>query len=145
MEEPCGGVCALARALKRSLVTWAFVWVCFGCFLATMGLHFTFGWFAYGSEQADLGKEAHWGPYLVEFFRDTFENWQSEYLQLACQALWPAFLYAGTSTISRLEQEKQERHLAELQRGLQGVGATVTEVLVEQKRLTSMMVEWRRM
>lgn len=52
---------------------------------------------AYGDDQASHGQAVHLSPYLAEMRRDTFENWQSEFLQLLWQVVGLAyFLYVGS-------------------------------------------------
>jgi hypothetical protein len=41
----------------------------------------------YTSTQQAHGQPFEWGGYLHEFFASTFENWQSEWLQLVFQAI----------------------------------------------------------
>ncbi|AVH24164.1 DUF6766 family protein [Nocardia cyriacigeorgica] len=41
----------------------------------------------YRSTQQALGQPFEWGGYLHNFFASTFENWQSEWLQLIFQAI----------------------------------------------------------
>jgi hypothetical protein len=58
-------------------------------FVSIVG-HWVFGWFAFVDEQQSLHQAPHLTPYLVEMGRDTFENWQSEFLQLIWQVVaWP--------------------------------------------------------
>ncbi|MBP2560409.1 hypothetical protein J2857_003178 [Neorhizobium galegae] len=59
--------------------------------------HWLFGWFAFVQEQAEHGQPVEFSPYLVEMLRDTFENWQSEFLQLLWQVGGLAFfLFLGS-------------------------------------------------
>lgn len=64
--------------LKRyayALITLAF-------FLISFGLHWGFGWGAFVDEAREHGQAPELNGYLVMMARDTFENWQSELLQL---------------------------------------------------------------
>lgn len=57
---------------------------------------------------------AETSAYLVEMARDTFENWQSEFLQLLWQVVGLAyFLYTG-SPASKENDDRMEAKLDEL-------------------------------
>ena len=76
---------------------YAYAWLTAGFFLITFVLHWTFGWVAFVEEQQGLGQPAELRAFLVEASRDTFENWQSEFLQLLWQVVGLAyFLYVGS-------------------------------------------------
>ena len=61
---------------------YAYAWLTAGFFLVSIVLHWVFGWYAFADEQQAHGEVATIGPYLMEMGRDTFENWQSEFLQV---------------------------------------------------------------
>jgi hypothetical protein len=76
---------------------YAYGWITLGFFLGSFLLHWTFGWYAYVDEAAEHGASPQMTEYLVEMGRDTFENWQSEFLQLIWQVVGLAyFLYVGS-------------------------------------------------
>lgn len=78
---------------------YAYGWITLGFFLVALALHWFFGWRAYLSEAHEHGQIAQIGDYLDEMLRDTFENWQSEFLQLLWQVAGLAyFLYVGSPT-----------------------------------------------
>jgi hypothetical protein len=90
---------------------YAYAWITAGFFLVTILLHWIFGWFAYADEQQSLGQSVQVGGYLVEMGRDTFENWQSEFLQLLWQVVGLAyFLYVGSPS----SKENDDRTEAKL-------------------------------
>lgn len=69
-------------AIKR-LSIWSrygFAWVTGALFVITLTGHCIFGWFAYANEQLALQQPVEIGDYTVQMMRDTFENWQSEFL-----------------------------------------------------------------
>ena len=66
---------------------YAYGWITLLFFLISLGLHWFFGWEAYVEEAAEHGQSAQFSSYAVEMGRDTFENWQSEFLQLIWQAV----------------------------------------------------------
>jgi hypothetical protein len=92
-------------------------------------LHWLFGWFTYVDETRDHGKVAELAPYLMVMGRDTFENWQSEFLQLLWQVVGLAyFLYVG----SPASKENDDRMEAKLDALLALVGRERGEALIEE-------------
>lgn len=76
---------------------YAYGWITLAFFTISIVLHWGFGWAAYVNEARDHGQAAQLTPYLMEMGRDTFENWQSEFLQLIWQVVGLAyFLYVGS-------------------------------------------------
>lgn len=90
---------------------YAYGWLTALFFLISIAGHWIFGWFAFVDEQQSLRQAPHLGPYLVEMGRDTFENWQSEFLQLIWQVVGLAyFLYVG-SPASKENDDRAEAKL----------------------------------
>lgn len=83
---------------RRSLArAYSYAWITAGLFVFSIVGHWVFGWFAFVGEQVEHGQAADVGTYLLEMGRDTFENWQSEFLQLLWQVVGLAyFLYVGS-------------------------------------------------
>jgi hypothetical protein len=76
---------------------YAYAWITLTFFLVSLILHWWFGWQAYVDEAREHGSTPEMNAYLVEMSRDTFENWQSEFLQLLWQVVGLAyFLYLGS-------------------------------------------------
>ena len=76
---------------------YAYAWLTLAFFLGSFLLHWYFGWQAYVDEAREHGAMPEAREYLVEMGRDTFENWQSEFLQLLWQVVGLAyFLYIGS-------------------------------------------------
>ena len=76
---------------------YGYAWITLGFFLVSFALHWFFGWKAYANEALSHGQSPEVAEYLVEMGRDTFENWQSEFLQLLWQVGGLAyFLYIGS-------------------------------------------------
>jgi hypothetical protein len=93
---------------------YAYGWITLSFFLGSLALHWYFGWGAYADEQADHGEAAELGGYLTVMLRDTFENWQSEFLQLLWQVLGLAyFLYVG-SPASKENDDRVEAKIDEI-------------------------------
>jgi hypothetical protein len=76
---------------------YGYAWVTLGFFAVSITGHWLFGWFAYVDEQTTLKAPVEFSGYFNEMARDTFENWQSEFLQLLWQIGGLAFLlYLGS-------------------------------------------------
>jgi hypothetical protein len=80
--------------------------------LVSIVLHLILGWDAY---QNDHGAP-QFGEYMIEWGRDTFENWQSEFIQLAVQfALLAGLLSAIGIRVHEEDMEKVNTKLDALQ------------------------------
>ena len=87
----------MKRTTKRILKGYAYAWITLGFFLGSLFLHWWFGWSAFIDEAAEHGQSPEFTQYFVQMSRDTFENWQSEFLQLLWQVVGLAyFLYLGS-------------------------------------------------
>lgn len=76
---------------------YSFLWITLVLFLGSLIGHWIFAWFAFVEEQTTHGEAIEVTGYLVEVLRDTFENWQSEFLQLMWQVAGLAyFFYIGS-------------------------------------------------
>ena len=76
---------------------YAYAWITLGFFLVSFGLHWYFGWLAFIDEAREHGQTPQLAAYVRIMTRDTFENWQSEFLQLLWQVVGLAyFLYVGS-------------------------------------------------
>ena len=108
---------------------YAYAWMTAGFFLVSFGLHWLFGWHAFVDEQRGMGQSPEWAGYLVEMGRDTFENWQSEFLQLLWQVVGLAyFLYVGSPS----SKENDDRAEAKLDAILRLIGQEKAEALIAQ-------------
>lgn len=106
---------------------YAYAWLTAGFFLVSIVLHWVFGWYAFADDQGAHGEAARLGPYLMEMGRDTFENWQSEFLQLLWQVVGLAyFLYVG----SPASKENDDRTEAKIDALLRLVGKEKGEALI---------------
>src|ERR1044072_9279670 len=76
---------------------YAYGWLTAAFFLVSICLHWVFGWYAFAADAEQHGQQPQPSEYVIEMARDTFENWQSEFLQLIWQVVGLAyFLYAGS-------------------------------------------------
>lgn len=108
---------------------YAYAWITLAFFLVSFGLHWLFGWYAYVDEAAEHGQAAELSAYLTEMGRDTFENWQSEFLQLLWQVVGLAyFLYVG----SPASKENDDRIEAKVDALLRMNGGEKAEGLIEE-------------
>lgn len=106
---------------------YAYAWLTAGFFLVSIILHWVFGWYAFADDQKAHGVAPGVGPYLMEMGRDTFENWQSEFLQLLWQVVGLAyFLYVGSPS----SKENDDRAEAKLDALLRLVGQEKGEALI---------------
>jgi hypothetical protein len=84
------------------------------------------------NEAAEHGSSFEWSEFWPQFFASTFENWQSEFLQLVWQAAGLAlFFFSGSSQ----SKEGDERLEAKIDRLLteQGVDPAEFEYREEEK------------
>jgi hypothetical protein len=87
------------------------------CFYFPWRGHWILGWFAYMDERNNHGLEADTIGYVTEMSRDTFENWQSEFLQLLWQVGGLAFfLYVGSPQSKEGDDRKEAKLDAILRR-----------------------------
>lgn len=90
---------------------YGYVWVTLVLFLGSLAAHWMFGWEAYVDEQVAHGQAVTFTPYAFEMLRDTFENWQSEFLQLLWQVGGLAFLLCVGSPQSKEGADRMEAKL----------------------------------
>ncbi len=106
---------------------YAYGWLTVGFFLGSLALHWVFGWYAYRDESREHGQRPRASEYVMEMGRDTFENWQSEFLQLLWQVIGLAyFLYLG----SPASKENDDRLEAKVDALLRLVGRDQGERLI---------------
>jgi hypothetical protein len=88
----------------------SYVWVTLIFFVFSLGLHWIFGWSAFKNEQIAHNQPIVFSEYLTEMLRDTFENWQSEFLQLIWQVAGLSFLlYVGSPQSKEGDDRKEEK------------------------------------
>lgn len=95
---------------------YAYGWITVLFFLLSIVGHWIFGWYAFANEASEHGQSPEVANYLIEMGRDTFENWQSEFLQLMWQVIGLAyFLYIG-SPASKENDDRMEAKIDALLR-----------------------------
>lgn len=114
---------------------YAYGWITLAFFVISMVGHWLFGWLAFVDDAGDHSAAPELTPYLMVMGRDTYENWQSEFLQLLWQVLGLAyFLYVG----SPASKQNDDRTEAKLDALLQLVGKNAARLLsVRSTRPTS--------
>jgi len=95
---------------------YSYAWITILFFLVSLVLHWYFGWHAYRDEARAHGQTPELAAFAIEAARDTFENWQSEFLQLIWQVVGLAyFLYLGSPS-SKENDDRLEAKIDELLR-----------------------------
>ena len=97
--------------MKNTLFNkYSFVWVTSVMFLGSIAAHWTLAWKAYEHDRIEHHEPIIVNDYLIEVSRDTFENWQSEFLQLIWQVGGLSFLYfVGSSQSKEGDERKEEK------------------------------------
>jgi hypothetical protein len=100
--------------------------VLFGLFAVSWAVQTWTGWREFVSEQRTNGEAAHWlGPdgYIWAWAQATFENWQSEFLQLFAMVALTSFLLFKGSPESRDSDDETKAMLEHIQRQLDALTA----------------------
>jgi len=83
------------------------------------------------NESAEHGQPFQWPDFIAQFFASTFENWQSEFLQLVWQAAGLTLLLFWGSSQSK---ESDERIEVKIDRLLQEQGIDPSSISAEVNR-----------
>jgi hypothetical protein len=110
-----------------------YLWVTLGLFVISISLHWTFAWYAYVQDQREHNQPIQLGNYFNETFRDTMENWQSEFLQLMWQVGGLSILWYVGSPQSKEGDERKEEKLDAILKRLDPVHAHQIIQELEQK------------
>lgn len=98
--------------LQISRIKKWYLWVTIGFFLISLAGHWAFAWFSYVQDQKEHNNQpVEISDYFNRTFRDTLENWQSEFLQLAWQVGGLAILWAVASPQSKSESNRLEEKI----------------------------------
>ena len=116
-----------------TLKKYGFAWVTLGFLVVSLVGHWLFGWFAYVNDQQALGRGVDVGGFLVEMLRDTFENWQSEFLQLLWQVVGLTILLYVGSPQSKESEDRTEEMLKAILRNVDPKGAEATLADLDRK------------
>lgn len=89
---------------------YAYAWLTLAFFTVSLALHWYFGWRSYVADALEHGQSPETAGYLNQMLRDTFENWQSEFLQLLWQVVGLAyFLYVGSPSSKENDDRLEEK------------------------------------
>ena len=80
-----------------------------------------FQWFEMASEAQAHGQASTLAEFIPAFFSATFENWQSEFLQLFSMVILTSFLIHRGSHESKDQDEKVDQTLARIERRLERI------------------------
>ncbi len=106
---------------------YAYGWITLAFFAGSLFLHWFFGWRAFVDDAQAHGQAVELASYSNEMLRDTFENWQSEFLQLLWQVAGLAyFLYVGSPS----SKENDDRMEVKLDAILRVVGGDQADGMI---------------
>src|SRR4051812_42049532 len=98
--------------MKNSLIkNYSYLWITLVLFLLSVSGHWIFGWITYVDDQAAHHQPVETKRYVAIMLRDTFENWQSEFLQLIWQVGGLALFLCVGSPQSREGDARKEAKL----------------------------------
>jgi hypothetical protein len=117
--------------VKKHLQHWGAAYLLFALFCGSWLGQFVAQTIASADEARSHGQEFSWSDFWPQFFSTTFENWQSEWLQLFVQA---AVLLGMKHLIFKADAADLERLHAKVDRLLeeQGIDPAVVEAEAEQ-------------
>jgi succinate dehydrogenase hydrophobic anchor subunit len=95
-------------------------------FVASFVLHIIFGWWQYMADQTSQGQTPTlWGPngYVVYFGEWTFQNWQSEFLEVLLLIVLTSFLIHKGSGESKDGQDKMQASIDRIEKKLESLEA----------------------
>jgi hypothetical protein len=116
-----------------ALQKYSFAWVTIGFLVLSIVGHWLFGWFAYVDQQQEHQAAIDVGGYAVEMLRDTFENWQSEFLQLLWQVVGLSILMYVGSPQSKESEDRAEEMLKAIIKKVDPDGAQKTLNAIDKK------------
>ena len=96
----------------------------FGLFLASFILHAIFGWLEYAADQRSHNDEATlWGDsgYVVYFGEWTFQNWQSEFLEVVVLVVASSYLIHKGSAESKDSDDEMKAILERIEKRLDDI------------------------
>lgn len=88
-------------------------------FIASFILHTIFGWWQYVADQASQGQEPTlwgWSGYVIYWGEWTFQNWQSEFLEVLVLIVLTAYLIHKGSHESKDSDEQMQATIDRLEK-----------------------------
>ena len=96
--------------MRGKIKYYGYFWVTLGLFIMSISLHWTFAWYSYIQEQITHKQPIEFTDYFNQTFRDTMENWQSEFLQLIWQVAGLSILwYVGSAQSKEANDRLEEK------------------------------------
>jgi hypothetical protein len=96
--------------MRGKIKYYGYFWVTLGLFIMSISLHWTFAWYSYIQEQIAHKQPIEFTDYFNQTFRDTMENWQSEFLQLIWQVAGLSILwYVGSAQSKEANDRLEEK------------------------------------
>jgi hypothetical protein len=111
----------MSEKLRRIWRDYNLSLVLLACFLVSWALQAWTGWRKFSAEQLQHQQTASvFGEdgYIWEFLAATFENWQSEFLQLLAMVVLTSFLIHRGSAESKDSNDRMEAKLDDIQQRL---------------------------
>jgi hypothetical protein len=111
----------MSEKLRRIWRDYNLSLVLLACFLVSWALQAWTGWRKFSAEQLQHRQTASvFGEdgYIWEFLAATFENWQSEFLQLLAMVVLTSFLIHRGSAESKDSNDRMEAKLDDIQQRL---------------------------
>jgi branched-subunit amino acid ABC-type transport system permease component len=94
-----------------------------GLFLLSWGTQAITEWGEFRAAQQAHGEPAEAGAFIMQFGQSTFENWQSEFLQLFSFVVLSALLIHRGSAESKDSDERLEEKIDDIVRRLDEIGS----------------------
>lgn len=110
--------------LKRYWSDYSLSIVIGGLFLATFVLHTIFGWWQYAADQTSQGQDPTlwgWSGYIIYWAEWTFQNWQSEFLEVLILIVATAYLVHRGSHESKDGEDEMRATLQRIERRLDDI------------------------
>ena len=96
--------------MRGKIKYYGYFWVTLGLFIMSISLHWIFAWYSYIPEQIAHKQPIEFTDYFNQTFRDTMENWQSEFLQLIWQVAGLSILwYVGSAQSKEANDRLEEK------------------------------------
>ncbi len=96
--------------MRGKIKYYGYFWVTLGLFIMSISLHWIFAWYSYIQEQIAHKQPIEFTDYFNQTFRDTMENWQSEFLQLIWQVAGLSILwYVGSAQSKEANDRLEEK------------------------------------
>jgi hypothetical protein len=115
-----------ARGLRRLWRDYSLTIVVGALFATSFVLHVVFGWWQYAADQAANGQQAAlfgWDGFVIYFGEWTFQNWQSEFLEVFVLITATVYFIHKGSPESRDGDDEMKATLERIEKKLDGLEA----------------------